>query len=175
MTTTTTATTTATTVKLSDYIVTPVDIWRLGKALGWRRILAASGVLAAGGGALAAGANSELVVPFVITLLAVVTRVDARAPFAVAIALLVIIAAWSAFDSSGGPEVLAVWAYYGLVLGVVLLVRDQIWPRRQAIIKTATAPLSKVAQPRRVLDLRQAVPAAHRHPSNHTLDLRPKS
>jgi hypothetical protein len=168
-----TTTATATTVKLSDYIITPVDLWRLGKALGWRRILAASGVLLVTWGALVAGQAPSWVVPLAITAVAIITGVDARAPFGLAISLLLVIAGWSAFDPAAstttdgdtGPEILAVWAYYGLVLGVVLLLRDQVWPRRQDLITTAATPLRTAAA---------SLQRPRRRPRNHTLDLRPK-
>lgn len=186
---TTTATVPA--VNLSEYIFTPADIWRLVKALGWRRCLAASGVLAGAIGAVMLGQDAGWVVPLAITLMAVVTRVDARAPFAVAIALLLIIAVWSAVDPAtgsaageqSGPEALAVWAYYGLVLGVVLLLRDQVWPRRHVIVQKAVSAVAAVTPTRKpstqVIDLaaleQQRRQQRQQRVRANALDLRPKA
>ncbi len=183
---TTTATVPA--VNLSEYIFTPADIWRLVKALGWRRCLAASGVLVGAIGAVMLGQDAGWVVPLAITLMAVVTRVDARAPFAVAIALLLIIAVWSAIDPAtgsaageqSGPEALAVWAYYGLVLGVVLLLRDQVWPRRHVIVQKAVAAVTPTRKPStQVIDLaaleQQRRQQRQQRVRANALDLRPKA
>lgn len=131
-------------VNIVDYIITPVDMWRWLKGLGRLRglllVVGCMGVFVAA----TLGVSGSLLSVVAVVYMAVVLRVDARTPFIGAIILLILIAAVSAFDTSQATNrdslqnTLAVYAYYCLVLGVLLLIRDQVVPSRIGPVPSAS-------------------------------------
>lgn len=125
-------------MRATDYIVTPADVWRGLRGLGWMRALLLIAVSTLSILALQAGKSTELVLLGYVIATALILRIDARLPFVAAIALLAAIAALSVFDPAANgvkdspQERLAVLVYYCLVLGVVLLIEEQMLPERAA-------------------------------------------
>lgn len=144
-------------MRATDYVITPMDVWRGIRSLGWLRAVLLVLVCAGSVWALSAGKSAELVLLGFSICSALLLRVDSRLPFVAAIVLLIGIAALSVFDPSVSgvkntpQERLAVLVYYCLVLGVVLLIQEQVAPQKAAVSAPAvqTVPLQQtVAIPR---------------------------
>ena len=156
-------------MRASDYVITPLDVWRGVRGLGIVRVgllaLACVGSVLA----LHRGISTELVLLVFSISTALLLRIDSRLPFVAAIILLVTIAALSAFDpaASGAKntlqERLAVLVYYCLVLGVSLLIQEQMVAARQPAPdqNAAPAPQPVAPAPVPVYARSLAAPAAH--------------
>lgn len=119
------------TMRASDYVITPQDVWRGIRGLGLVRAVLLVLVNVGSVLALRTGLGAELVLLVYCISVALLLRIDSRVPFVAAIALLIAIAGLSAFDPSVSgakntlQERLAVLVYYCLVMGVALLIQEQ--------------------------------------------------
>ncbi|PID31961.1 hypothetical protein CR970_03070 [Candidatus Saccharibacteria bacterium] len=165
-------------MRASDYFLTPGDVWHSVRKLGWLRASLAIVVIAVWivllvAPAVSGGAASAVAV----VVLAVVLRIDTRVPFVLAILLLTLIAVLSMLggrssqEMSDSIEQLAVMAYFMLVIGVVLLVRDHVidgragGASRSAHLPTAAQAVHRTDAANR---RQQGSPAAGVHALRHS-------
>lgn len=135
-------------IRVSDYVITPNDI---AHAFRWRYVVGILvGVgLAIGLGKVGAGPDIALFVSAIVA--AVIWKMDARIPFAAAIACFIgimaasVVAPKSSSDQGSLREQLAVAAFYCLVIGVALLIREQFAPRRKRAKKAQPAVAAQTA------------------------------
>ena len=144
-------------LKPSDYFITPGDVAR---AFRWRHLIGATVGICIIAGLTTIGLGWDVALFAGSIAAAVIWKMDARIPFGAAIACFIGIMVASVIGPSNGGtqgslrEQLAVSAFYCLVIGVALLIREQVMTRKHHHNVTAPQVMS-------ISDSVVAMPLAH--------------
>jgi hypothetical protein len=166
-------------LKVSDYFITPRDI---AHAFRWRYVLGVIVGMSVAIGLGKVGVEPDIAILVSVIIMAVLWRMDARVPFGLAIACFIGVMVASLMPQAPGRaapgdprEALAVSAFYCLVIGVALLIREQIVsPKRKYMARRAQRqalafPATKFVPPQPSpikTPIRSAIPGASQQLAN---------